>query len=257
MSLFPCWAEALSAWLSREGAVGSDDICCSSVIISAELPGTLWVGWQWYGGQTKPTEELRLQPPFLGLCGVERSACQLPAPFRAYLTSLPCLSHEPAGSKDFAAPGQHMSLLHNLSWRLSHCQGEDKCTLKQYKPPRNCIDFPHLIFNGRLAIQENGCSFISLIALCRDSHLCPLQSNAEDSDHAFLMGKFHNISWVWSRSFPHSPVLTHCFPELGFKCDHKSIKQMIPQDDSSRLTCWNRLICLKDAWPFPETRNKG
>lgn len=43
------------------------------------------------------------------------------------------------------------------------------------------------------------------------------------------MGQFHNISWVWSRPAPHSPVLTHCFPELGFRCDHKSIKQMIPQ----------------------------
>lgn len=90
MSLFPCWAEALNAWLSREGAVGSDDICCSSVIISATLPGTLWVGWQWCGGQSKPTEELWPQQYFQGLCGVVRSPCELPAPLSAYLTSLPC-----------------------------------------------------------------------------------------------------------------------------------------------------------------------
>lgn len=66
---FPRWVEALSAWLSREGAVGSDDICCSLVIISTTLPGTLWVSWQWYGGQSKPTEQLRSQQPFQGLCG--------------------------------------------------------------------------------------------------------------------------------------------------------------------------------------------
>lgn len=104
----PRWIEALSAWLSREGAVGSDDICCSSVIISATLPGTLWVGWQWNGGQSKPTEKRRSQQPFQGFCGVQRSPS---APLRAHLTSLPHLPHL-AGSKDFAAPEQHTSLLH-------------------------------------------------------------------------------------------------------------------------------------------------
>lgn len=42
---------------------------------------------------------------------------------RVHLTSLPGLPSL-AGLKDFAAPGQHMSRLHSLAWRLSHCQGE-------------------------------------------------------------------------------------------------------------------------------------
>lgn len=54
--------------------------------------------------RVNPLNNLGHSNPSRGFVELERSPCQLPAPLRAYLTSLPCLPHL-AGSKDFAAPG--------------------------------------------------------------------------------------------------------------------------------------------------------
>lgn len=59
-------------------------------------------------GRVNPLKKGGHSKPFQGFCGVQRS---LSASLRAHLTSLPHLPHL-AGSKDFAAPEQHTSLLH-------------------------------------------------------------------------------------------------------------------------------------------------
>ena len=122
----PHWAEALSSWHRGEGAVGSDDICCSSVIVSPFVLPCQWhceLGGKDVAGRVNPLKKCGQSNLLVGFVESDHQASHRAECGGAHLASLPSLPSL-AGLKDFAAPGQHTYLLHSLQWRLSHCQDE-------------------------------------------------------------------------------------------------------------------------------------